>query len=57
MGQPVTIGSLQMLQAGMKVPLQHEDQFRELVERFFDFQLPKEYTAQTLAIVLADRTR
>jgi len=57
MGQPVTIGSLQSLQAGMKVPLQHEDQFRELVERFFDFQLPKEYTAQTLAVALADRTR
>jgi len=48
---------LQALQAGMKVPLQHEDQFRELVERFFDFQLPKEYTAQTLAVALADRTR
>jgi predicted helicase len=57
MGQPVTIGSLQALQAGMKVPFQHEDQFRDLVERFFDFQLPKEYTAQTLAIALADRTR
>jgi type I restriction-modification system DNA methylase subunit len=57
MGEPVTIGSLQALQAGMKVPFQHEDQFRELVERFFDFQLPKEYTAQTLALALADRTR
>ncbi|MCX6096875.1 MAG: N-6 DNA methylase [Caldiserica bacterium] len=57
MGQPVTIGSLQALQAGMRVPLQHEDQFRELVERFFDFQLPRAYTAQTLAIALADRTR
>jgi type I restriction-modification system DNA methylase subunit len=57
MGQPVTIGSLQALQAGMKVPLQHEDQFRELVERFFDFQLPRAYTAQTLAVALADRTR
>src|SRR5450756_1882534 len=54
MGQPVTIGSLQ---AGMKVPFQHEDQFRELVERFFDFQLPRSYTAQTLAVALADRTR
>ena len=57
MGQPVTIGSLQALQAGIKVPFQHEDQFRDLVERFFDFQLPKEYTAQTLAVALADRTR
>jgi type I restriction-modification system DNA methylase subunit len=57
MGQPATIGSLQALQAGMKVPLQHEDQFRELVERFFDFQLPRAYTAQTLAVALADRTR
>jgi hypothetical protein len=57
MGQPVTIGSLQALQAGIKVPFQHEDQFRELVERFFDFQLPRAYTAQTLAIALADRTR
>jgi len=57
MGQPVTIGSLQALQVGMHVPFQHEDQFRELVERFFDFQLPRAYTAQTLAIALADRTR
>jgi len=57
MGEPVIIGSLQALQAGMKVPFQHEDQFRELVERFFDFQLPRAYTAQTLAIALADRTR
>jgi len=57
MGEPVVIGSLQALQAGMKVPLQHEEQFRELVERFFDFQLPRAYTAQTLAIALADRTR
>src|SRR5450830_726895 len=56
-GEPVIIGSLQALQAGMKVPLQHEDQFRELVERFFDFQLPRAYTAQTLAVALADRTR
>ena len=57
MGQPVTIGSLQALQASMKVPLQHEDHFRELVERFFDFQLPRAYTVQTLAVALADRTR
>lgn len=57
MGQRVTIGSLQALEAGMKVPFQHEDQFRELVERFFDFQLPRAYTAQTLAVALADRTR
>jgi predicted helicase len=57
MGQPVVIGSLQALQAGMSVPFQHEEQFRELVERFFDFQLPRIYTAQTLAVALADRTR
>ena len=57
MGEPVTIGSLKALQASMKVPLQHEDQFRELVERFFDFQLPRAYTAQTLAVALAGRTR
>jgi type I restriction-modification system DNA methylase subunit len=57
MGQPVIIGSLQALQAGLRVPFQHEDPFRELVERFFDFQLPREYTAQTLAVALADRTR
>lgn len=57
MGQPVIIASLQALQAGMNVPFQHEEQFRELVERFFDFQLPRIYTAQTLAVALADRTR
>jgi len=57
MGEPVTMGSLQALQAGMHVPFQHEEQFRELVERFFDFQLPRAYTARTLALALADRTR
>jgi len=57
MGEPVVIGSLQALKADMHMPFQHEDQFRELVERFFDFQLPRAYTAQTLAVALADRTR
>jgi len=57
MGEPVVIGSLQALKADMHVPFQHEEQFRELVERFFDFQLPQEYTTETLAIALATRTR
>ncbi|MFZ2413708.1 MAG: type ISP restriction/modification enzyme [Candidatus Cryosericum sp.] len=56
-GEPVTIGGRETLALCKEPPFQHEDQFRELLARFFEFQLPRTYTSQTLAIVLADRTR
>jgi type I restriction-modification system DNA methylase subunit len=57
LGEPVVIANHQALNLGKQPPLQHEEQFLELVQRFFDFQLPRAYTAQTLAVALADRTR
>jgi hypothetical protein len=56
-GEPVTIASREALTLGKQPPFQHEDQFHELLERFFGFQLPRSYTSQTLAVALADRTR
>ncbi len=38
-------------------PLENEDKLFELLERFLDFSLPKTYTAQTLAVELAKRTK
>lgn len=38
-------------------PLENEDKFFELLERFLDFSLPRTYTAKTLAVELAKRTR
>jgi len=38
-------------------PIENEDKLFELLERFFDFSLPKTYTAKTLAIELAKRTK
>lgn len=38
-------------------PLENEDKLFELLERFLDFSLPKTYTAKTLAVELAKRTR
>ena len=41
-----------------KVPvLQNEDKFFELLNKFFSFSLPRTYTAKTLAVELAKRTR
>ncbi len=37
--------------------LENEDKLFELLERFLDFSLPRTYTAKTLAIELAKRTR
>ncbi len=56
-GEPVIIASRESLTLGKQPPFQHENQFRELLERFFGFQLPRTYTSQTLAVALADRTR
>ena len=38
-------------------PLENEDKIFELLERFLDFSLPKTYTAKTLAVELAKRTK
>ncbi len=38
-------------------PLENEDKLYELLERFLDFSLPKTYTAKTLAVELAKRTK
>jgi len=38
-------------------PLENEDKLFELLERFLDFSLPKTFTAKTLAVELAKRTK
>ncbi len=38
-------------------PIENEDKLFELLERFLDFSLPKTYTAKTLAVELAKRTK
>ena len=38
-------------------PLEKEKEFFDLLDRFFSFSLPKTYTAKTLAVELAKRTR
>jgi len=38
-------------------PLENEDKLFDLLERFLDFSLPKTYTAKTLAVELAKRTK
>ena len=38
-------------------PLENEDKLFELLSRFLDFSLPKTYTAKTLAVELAKRTK
>lgn len=38
-------------------PLENEDKLFELLERFLDYSLPKTYTAKTLAVELAKRTK
>ncbi|MFQ5713825.1 MAG: type ISP restriction/modification enzyme [Candidatus Scalinduaceae bacterium] len=38
-------------------PVEKESEFLKLLEKFFSFSLPKKYTAKSLAIELAKRTR
>jgi len=38
-------------------PLENEEKFFSLLERFLDFSLPRTFTAKTLAVELAKRTR
>ncbi len=42
---------------GAPAPPEKEDLFKETLDHFFGFTLPKTYTAQTLAVELAKRTR
>jgi len=38
-------------------PVEHEKEFMELLQKFFGFSLPRAYTAKSLAVELARRTR
>ena len=38
-------------------PIENEDKLFELLQRFLDFSLPKTFTAKTLAVELAKRTK
>jgi len=38
-------------------PVENQAEFKKLLERFFDFSLPKIFTAESLAVELAKRTR
>lgn len=38
-------------------PIENEDKLTALLERFLDFSLPKKFTAKTLAVELAKRTK
>lgn len=42
---------------GQVPPLEHADEFAELLSKFFSFSLPKLYSAESLATELAVRTR
>lgn len=42
---------------GTVPPVEREDEFFKLLSRFLSFSLPKTYTAKTLAVELAKRTR
>jgi predicted helicase len=42
---------------GIIPPVEKEQEFYNLLERFFSFSLPKTFTAKTLAVELAKRTR
>ena len=39
------------------IPVENENEFYQLLEKFFSFSLPKVYDAKNLAIELAKRTR
>ena len=38
-------------------PVEHQAEFEKLLEKFFDFSLPKIFTAESLSLELAKRTR
>lgn len=51
-GRPFVLNKLKVVP-----PVEHEDAFYKLLEKFFAFSLPKTFTAKTLALELAKRTR
>ena len=51
-GRPHTLNRL-----GTVPPLENEDELHRLLDRFLDFALPRDFTAETLAEELANRTR
>jgi len=51
-GRPVVLNKL-----GMTPPLEKQEELFALLDRFLDFSLPRAYTAETLAVELAKRTR
>lgn len=51
-GRPYTLSKLKSAP-----PLENEEEFRSLLEKFFSFSLPKIHSAKSLAIELAKRTR
>lgn len=45
-----------LLRFNIKPPVEHEKEFKDLLEKFFSFTYPRDYTAETLAQELAKRT-
>jgi len=45
-----------LLRFNIKPPSEHEKEFKDLLEKFFSFTYPRDYTAETLAQELAKRT-
>lgn len=45
-----------LLRFNLKPPVEHEKEFKGLLEKFFSFTYPRDYTAETLAQELAKRT-
>jgi len=54
---PVTAARPRVLQLGVVPPVEKGDELLDLLERFFSFSLPRVFTAESLAIELAKRTR
>jgi len=46
-----------LIRIGTKPPVEHEKEFKELLNKFFSFTLPRDYTAESLARILAEKTR
>lgn len=51
-GRPFVLNTLQSAP-----PLENQDELQGLIDRFLDFTLPRSFTAESLAIELAKRTR
>lgn len=57
-GEEVSIGRPFILHKLRTIPpVEHESEFSCLLEKFFSFSLPRVYSAESLAISLADKTR